>query len=64
MIKNTDHVDFKDKDLDNVHSMKVNSIPSLAVQRTPKIYVDQAISDGVNESSLLRLDPDEKLELD
>ena len=31
---------------------------------TSKLYVDQAISDGVNISSLLRLDPDEKLKQD
>ena len=61
-IKNTDHVDFNDKNLDNVHSIKVNSFPTLEEQLTAKIYVDQAISDSVDESSLLRLDPDEKLE--
>ena len=45
-------------------TIKVNSYPTLEEQLTPKIYVDQAISDGVNESSLLRLDPNEKLKLD
>ena len=59
IIKNTDHVDFNDKILDNVHSIKINSFPSLDEHLTPKIYVDNAIS----ESSLLRLDPDEKLKL-
>ena len=28
------------------------------------LYVDNALSDGVNEQSLLRLDPDEKLKQD
>ena len=64
IIKNTTHVDFSDKNLNNVHSIKVNSYPTLEEQLTPKIYVDQAISDGVTESSLLRLDPDEKIKLD
>ena len=64
IIKNTTHVDFKNKNLDNVHSIKVNSFPTLEEQLTPKIYVDQAISEGVDDSSLLRLDPDEKLKLD
>ena len=62
--KNTAHVDFNDKTLKNGRSIKVNSFPTLEEQLTPKIYVDQAISDGVAESSLLRLDPDEKLKLD
>ena len=62
IIKNTDHVDFNDKNLDNVHSIKVNSFPTLEEHPTPKIYVNQAISNNVDES-LLRLDPDEKLKL-
>ena len=60
IIKNTDHVDFNDKNLDNVHSIKVNSFLTLEEHLTPKIYVDQAVSDIVDES-LLRLDPDKKL---
>ena len=64
IIKNSDHVDFNDKDLNNVRCIKVNSIPTLEEQLTPKIYVDQAISDGVDNSSILRLDPYEKLKLD
>ena len=62
IIKNTTHVEFSDKNLDNVHSIKVNSFPTREEQLTPKIYVDQAISDSIKESSLLRLDPDEKLD--
>ena len=62
IIKNTDHVDFNDKDIDNVHSIKVNSFATLEEHLTPNIYVDQAISNIVDES-LLRLDPDEKLKL-
>ena len=64
IIRNTSHVDFNDKNLDNVRFIKVNSMPTLEKQLTPQIYVDQAISHGVDESSLLRLDPDEKLNLD
>ena len=44
--------------------IKVNSIPTLEEQLTPKLYVDQAILNGVDESSLLRLDPNEKLNID
>ena len=64
IIKNTDQIDFNDKNLNNVHFIEVNSKPTLEEQLTPKIYVDQAILDGVNEPSLLRVDPDEKLNLD
>ena len=63
-MKNTAHVDFNDKNLDTVRFIKVNSFLTLAEHLTLKIYVDQAISDGIDEPSLLRLDPDEKLRLD
>ena len=63
LIKNTDHVDFNNKDIDNVNPIKVNSFPTLEGHLTPKIYVDQAISIIVDES-LLRLYPEEKLNLD
>ena len=63
-IKNTDHVDFNDNDLDNVHSIRVNSFPTPEEQLTPKICVNQAYSDSVDEPSLLRVDLDEKLRLD
>ena len=57
IIKNTDNVDFNDKFLDNVHSIKVNSYPTLDSQLTPKFYVDHFVLDNVDEISLLRLDP-------
>ena len=63
IIKNTDHVDFNDINLDNVHSIKVNSFPNLEEHLTPKVYVNHAISNIVDES-LLKSDPDEKLKLD
>ena len=64
IVKNNAHVDFIDKNLNNVHSIKLNSFPTLEEHFTPKFYVDQAISEGVDDSSLLRLDLDEKLNLD
>ena len=57
IIKNTDHVDFKDEILDSVHSIKVNSYPTLDEQLTPNFYVDHFVLDLVDEPSLLRLDP-------
>ena len=64
IIKNTAHVDFNDKNLDNVRFVKVNSMPAVGEHITAKYYVDNAISDRVNEQSLLRLDPGEKLTQD
>ena len=61
IIKNTDHVDFNDKILDNVHSIKINSYPTLDEQLTPKFYVDNFVLDCVDEGSLLRLDPKGKI---
>ena len=61
LIKNAAHVDFNDKNLNNVCFVKVNSIPTLEEQIKPKIFLDQAEFDGVDNSSLLRLDPGEKL---
>ena len=37
IIKNTNQVDFDDKNLNNVHFIKANSIPTLEEQLTPKI---------------------------
>ena len=62
IIKNTDRVDFNDKNLDNVHSIKVNSFQTLEEELTPKYDVDQAISQCVDDSSLLRFDFDENLD--
>ena len=61
IIKNTDHVDSNDKILDNDHSIKVNSYPTLDLQLTPKFYVDHFVIDCVDEGSLLRLDPKGKI---
>ena len=62
--RNTVHVDFNDKNIDNVHFVRVNSLPAARKHLTPKIYVDEATSHYVDESSMLRLDPVENLKLD
>ena len=64
ILKNNAHVDFNDKNIDNVHFVKVNSLPAVREHLTPKFYVDEAIYFGVHEPSLLRLHPNEKLKLD
>ena len=43
IIKNTDHVDFNDKYLDNIKWIKVNNMPEWKNDLTPKLYVDNAI---------------------
>ena len=43
ITKNTAHVDFNDKNLDNVRFIKVNSMPSLGEHLTAKYFVDNAI---------------------
>ena len=64
IIKNNTHVDFNEKNLDNVRLVKVNSMPEVGEHLTAKYYDDNASSYRVDESSLLRLDPQEKLKLD
>ena len=59
-INNTAHVDFKDKSSKNVGFNKVNSMPAVGEHLTAKYYVDNAISHSVDESSMLRLHPDER----
>ena len=62
IIKNTDRVDFKDKNLDTVRWIKVNHMPAVEEHLTPKPYVDNAIHeiignvDSLHESSKMRRD--------
>ena len=62
ILKNTDHVDFKAKSLDNVGWIKVNKMPAVEEHLTPKLYVDNAIHniisfvDGLNEINRNRRD--------
>ena len=63
LIRNTAHVDSNDENLDNVRFVKVNSMPAVREHLTPKYSVDQAISYNVYETTLLRLNPDEELDL-
>ena len=64
VIKNTAHVDFNDKNLDNFRFVKVDSMPELGEHLTAKNYVDQTFFDTVDKSSLLRLDSNGKLKID
>ena len=53
IIRNTARVDFNNKNFDIVRSVKVNSLPAVPEYLTPNFYVYEAISHGVDESSLL-----------
>ena len=64
LLKNNKHIDLNDRNITNARFIQVNQLPQIDSHLTSKLYVDSAISDGVNESSLLRLDPDEKLTQD
>ena len=59
ILKNHAHIDLNDRNITNARFIQVNQLPQIDSHLTAKLYVDNAISDGVNESSLLRLDPDE-----
>ena len=53
-----------DRNITNARFIQVNQLPQIGYHLTAKLYVHNDISDGVNESSILRLDPDEKLKQD
>ena len=57
---NDAHIDLNDRNITNARFIQVNQLPQIDYHLTAKLYVDNSI----NESSLLRLDPNEKLDLD
>ena len=48
ITKNTAHVNFLDKNLDNVSFVKLNSMPAVREHLTAKYYVDNAFSYSLN----------------
>ena len=46
--KITNHVDFNDKNLDNLKFVKVNNMPAVEEHLTSIIYVNNAISDIIS----------------
>ena len=58
MIKNTAPFDFNDKDLDNVRVVKMNSMPAVEEHLTADYYVDNAISNSVDEITFARINQD------
>ena len=62
--KNSEHIDLNDRNITNARFNQVNQLPQIDSFLTAKRYVDNTISDAINEQPLLRLDPDEKLKQD
>ena len=58
MLFFTAHVDFTDKNLENIRFIKVNSLPGILEHLTAKYYVDQAISKSVDAPMLVRNNED------
>ena len=52
IVKNTAHVDFNDKNIENVPFVKVNSMPVVGEYLTAKYFFDEAICHSVYESPL------------
>ena len=48
ITKNTAHVNFLDKNLDNVSFVKLNSMPAVREHLTAKYYVDNDFSYSLN----------------
>ena len=64
IIKNNTHIDLNDRNITNARFNQVIQLPQIGSHLCAELYVDNAISDSVNETSLLRLDPDDNLDLD
>ena len=60
IVKNTEHIDLNDRNITKARFFQVNQLPQIDSHLTAKLYVDNAI----DQSSVLRLDPDETLDLD
>ena len=60
IVKNNAHIDLNDRNITDARFIQVNQLTQIHSHLTAKLYVDNLI----DESSLLRLDPDEKLDLD
>ena len=55
---------MNDRNITNARFIQVNQLPQINSHLTDKVYVDNSISFAIDESSLLRLDPDEKMKQD
>ena len=58
IVKNTAQVDFHVRNLDNIRFVEINSMPALGEPLTAKFYVDQVVSNRVEEPTLVRIKQD------
>ena len=63
LVKNTVHVDFNRKIIDNVRFVKVTSCPGVGEHLSGENYIDEASSSSVDESALVKINPEEESEL-
>ena len=54
IIRNTEHIDLNDRKITNARFIQVNQLPQIDSHLTTKLCVDSAISDAIDEPSLLR----------
>ena len=59
LLKNNAQMDLNERKITNARFFQVIQWPQIDSHSTAKLYVDNAFSNSVDESSLLRLDPDE-----
>ena len=52
ILKNSAHIDLNDRNITNCRFLSVNQLPQIDSHLTAKLYVDNAISDAIDESSL------------
>ena len=64
ILKSNGHIDLIDRNITNARFIQVNQLPQIDSHLTAKLYVDSMISNSIDEASLLRLDPNETLNLD
>ena len=55
---------MNDRNITNARFFQVNQLPQIDSDLTSKLYVDDTISNSVDELTLLRLDPNEKIKID
>ena len=60
IVKNSADIDLNDRNITNARFIQVNQLPQIDSHLTAKLYVDNSI----DETSLLRLDPNETLDLE
>ena len=62
--RNTGHVKFTNHNLDKGNFVNPTSYPAIGQHIAAKCYIDEAISNSVDESLLLSFDPNEEVSLD